>query len=293
VTDGVLTGSVKVGSTSYPFTETALVNTNAGYVAYGFNAGGVNMDDITINMKGEKKIATAEETEGGNITVQRVTSDVPGMYKYVVTATADEGSQLKANTLLGTDANGNTVYPAGRVGFQSDLEGGDAYYFYSAEDVTFSADFYTALEAADANLAVLGTSYNEAKAGVRFVFRAYVNRDAEGKAFIEIDGKDVAVKDYGLLLATEDHLAGRELNLENDEADLYIVKRSLYDTETRYDISANYEDVSIQVTGVYDEEVGFDQRDLRISARMYVVLEDGTTVYTAMMTTSYNEAMQP
>lgn len=294
VTDGVLTGSVKVGSTTYAFTETTLTNTDVGYFAYGFNIGGVNMGESSLNVTDAKKMVTAEQYEGGNIAIERVTSDVAGMYKYVATATADEGWELKANTLVATDESGNTVYPAERVGFQEDITGGNSFYFYSAEDLTFSADFYTAHTLADANMTNLGTSYHEASAGLRFVSRIHSTVDEAGVRYLDIDGEKYELADYGMIFATQAGIDWGTANGKGTELVLnpnnpYIRTVSVMKAGKYFDYCAEYVDISTRVVGLDDANA----LDTTIFSKAYatIKLADGSTetVYTNVFDSTYKK----
>lgn len=271
VADGVLSGSI--GSQTF---EVALTNTNGGYFAIAQNSSNINFGELNIDTPGipQYKIARANKTEGGKITVERAESDKADLYKYIVTATANEGWMLKANTLLGTDANGDTVYPAQRVGFQSDKTGGESYYFYTAEDITFDAEFYTAYDATQANVGNLGTSYNAEKYGLRFISRLYMTED-NGVKYTEIDGEKYEVVDYGMLLAATAGLEwgannghGNELTFNSTNP--YISKKSAKNGP-HYDISGKYVDVAVSVIGLEGKE------DTELTARAYMVVKVGET----------------
>lgn len=294
VQDGKLTGSIaKEGGTAQTF-EATLTNTESGYFAIGRNcSGGLDYGKLSISgAEDAYKIATVEKTEGGKITVERVNSDKVGLYKYIVTAIPEGANQLKANSLLGIDANGETVYPAGRVGFREEAKG-DSFYFYSAEDVTFDADFYVAHEVADVNIGNVGTSINEALYGLRFVSRIATVTE-NGTKYALIDGEKFELADYGMILTSRVALNwgaanGKGTKLELDSDNPYIKSVSVKEANKYYDLCDEYMDISTSIVNL--KKANAVSAEMVACAYVTVKLADGTTAtaYSDEFAGSYSE----
>ena len=298
VRDGKLTGSMQFNGKSVQSFEADLTNKTEGYFAIGHNGGGLNFGAITIktdvNFSG--KIATVNKTEGGKITVERVTSDQADLYKYIVTATPNTGRQLKANSLKAVDEYGNTLYPAYRVGFQKSVESGK-FVFYANSSLTIDAKFCVARDVSEINMANLGTSYHKESGGLRFLSRVAVATE-NGVQFALIDGKKYELADYGMILTTKQALdwgalngKGTELELNSDNP--YIKSVSVKEAKKFYDLCDEYMDISTRIIGLDRIADGFN---VRMYGRAYVTvkLADGKTetVYTDAFDSTYNETAE-
>lgn len=202
-----------------------------------------------------------------------------------VTVTPDEGFELKAGSLIAVDANGNRYVPT-RVGFQN---GGNAsqYAVTTSVPVIFEMEFIKPTTA-NPNLGNVGISVNTEKCGVRFISR--LNRtETDGVEYITLDGKKVAVKDYGMLIAAESTvgegvLLTDELAAENS----HVKKLSVRDRRIYFDFCEDYVDMSICVTNIDKVDGG---ASMKLVARAYVVTEDGTILYADMVSSTYETAL--
>lgn len=276
-----LTGYIQKDSDKHNFTAT-LTNNDAGYFAQGFANKAPNLLPMTIQVS-DLPIGKAEQTEGGKLTVSRTASDKEGYLAWLVSVDADEGEQLKPNTLKGTDADDTVLYPT-RVGYRSDNYDSNTFKFYSKGDATFTAEFYTPHTAEDITMPCLGTSVNAEKAGLRFINRINLYTGADGKVYTDIDGVPTEVADYGVIVATKSVLGEQELTYDLAQGTNRIVRRSVPVANKYYDYATDYVDVAVQITGL---DV---QPDLEICSRVYLKLANGTIIYSDMATRTYNQA---
>lgn len=202
---------------------------------------------------------------------------------YELEVAPDAGYQLKAGSLYGVSAEGSAILPT-RVNYRA---GGDGYRFTLTVPAgsTLHASFY-APTAQDANIAFLGTSYNMAEYGVRFVHRAYV-QSKNGTPYVVVDGKEYAVKDYGMLLALAATVGEDTLSLEMAANRAGVKKLSAYQEQVYFDYCADYIDMSVCITDINKVKGG---ESMRIAARCYVELSDGTVLYTNTAVSSFEEA---
>ncbi len=296
VQDGKLTGSIaKEGGTAQSF-EATLTNTESGYFAIGRNcSGGLDFGKLSISgAEDAYKIATVERTEGGKLTVERATTDVAGMYKYIVTATPSGSNQLQVGSLLAVDEAGETVYPvAERAAFRSIEDTTAQYVFYADSDLRISAEFGVAREASDVSVGNLGTSINKDKVGLRFVSRINVVSE-NGERYALIDGEKYELADYGMIFATKAGIDwgtanGKGTALELDSTNPYIKPVSVKEAAKYYDLCDDYMDISTSVIGL--DRVGALSAD--IYARAYVVVklanDETEIVYGDSFASNFNE----
>ena len=217
---------------------------------------------------GNGDLQIAENTSGENVVT-------------TVTVTPDEGFELKAGSLIAVDEDGNRYVPM-RVGFRN---GGDAsqYTVTAPTSVTFKAEFIKPTTA-NPNLGNVGVSVNTTKYGVRFVSR--LNRTVtDGVEYITLDGKKVAVKDYGMLIAAESVIGNGvlltdELAAENSRVKkLSVVERQIY-----FDYCDDYVDMSACITNIDKVEGGLS---MKLVARAYAVTTDNKTLYADMVNSTY------
>lgn len=203
--------------------------------------------------------------------------------KYVIEVVPDDGWQLKAGSLYALDPSGNTILPK-RRDFR--LMGDSCIYTLTVPaNSTLHATFYSP-DRDNANMAFLGTSYNTAAAGLRFVNRLAL-RTENDVTYARFDGREVAVTDYGMLVALSTVATGDALTLEAAADNSYIRQLSVKQANTYYDYCEDYIDISVCVTHIDQVENG---SSLRIAARAYIQLADGTVLYTDTAVSSYEEA---
>lgn len=279
-----LTGTVTKDSTNHNFSAT-LQNNEAGYFAQGFAGKAPNLYPMSIQVGG-LNTGKAVQSAGGKLTVERAAnndSTKDGYLAWKVTVRPDADEQLKPDTLRGTDADGSTLYPT-RVGFRTDDYSADSFLFYSKGDAYFQAEFYTPHTEDEVSIACIGTQVNAEKEALRFVNRVNLYTGEDGKVYTDIDGVATEVADYGMLLALDTTLNGRELTNELATPGSYIVKRSVLSANKYYDYSDAYVDIAVQVTGL-------DQApDVKVCSRAYLQLADGTFIYSGTVSMTYNEA---
>lgn len=201
----------------------------------------------------------------------------------VMVNTAD-GYQLKAGSLVVTDANGDRFVPE-RVGFR---EGGDATQYTIPADAvapyTVEAQFVQPAAEHGYNIGFLGTSVHEGNKGLRFVHRVAIDKDG----YMLYDGQKVKVAEYGVLMAASSVLVdANALNLSAAADNRYILRFAWPEANKYYDKCDAYADLSIQVKGIG----GTINETLNLHSRVYVILENGTTVYATPVTANYKAAL--
>lgn len=207
-----------------------------------------------------------------------------------ITVKAQEGYELKAGSLIVTDADGKQFVPT-RVGYRN---GGDASkYEIPAQAVapyTVDAEFYQpTLD--ELNMGLIGTSANQEVFGLRFVHR--VNTTKEGdKLYMLAGGEKVEIAEYGLLIASGSLLKDAEdLDIETAEQSKHVhqfVWSATSNTKI-YDICEDYVDISVHVVNIKTDT--YDGSNTEIHTRTYVKLANGTVVYADPVSGTYNETL--
>ncbi len=216
--------------------------------------------------------------------ILRDSSAVVNQETGIITVHTKPGYQLRAGSLLVKDANGNYFVPE-RVGFRN---GGDASQYKVPENAvapyTVEADFYQpTIE--DINMGLVGYSYTDAQGGgLRFVHRLNITEE-NGKLYMMLDGENVEVKEYGLLLAAQTIVKDpQRLTIKVADESMHV-QRYVWPTVNRYfDKCEDYVDVAIHITGIETAGGG----NINIITRTYVELADGTVVYGIPAVDNYN-----
>lgn len=225
------------------------------------------------------------------LTVNYVDTAVPTYEKYgqkdntaVVEGTlirlqAGKGYQLKAGSLVVTDAYKNKFVPT-RVGYR---EGGNAaQYEIPAEAVapfTVSYTFIQPGEESGYNVGFLGTSVHTEEKALRFVHRLHVDNEQK----MLYNGAKVAVKEYGLLLASAQILPdAADLDIETANDSMHVHQFAWPTSGKFYDKCDEYVDIAVQVKGIPAWA-----EDMQLHTRVYFILEDDTVVYMAPATACY------
>ena len=201
-----------------------------------------------------------------------------------VSVKAAAGYQLKAGSLMLTDANGNCFVPT-RIGYR---EGGSgAQYAIPAEaeaPYEVSAVFYQSTDKTGANVGLVGTSVNPEKSGLRFVHRLYIDKQQK----MVYNKENVSVKEYGLLLAAEMEVSDPAQLTVETAAGNRLVHRLAWPQSGRYfDLCDDYADIAVQI---YNIEA-YDALDTEIITRAYVMLADGQILYGAPAISTYNQIL--
>jgi len=269
-------------------------NSNSGYMALamacaynGFSP--LSVEPLDANNDARYPIITTDKTvANGGFTVSRVTdtADANGYYKYHLTVNADEGYELKAGSLIVTDANGNEQVPVNST-FQTNGQG-KTFTFYAKNDTVVNGHFFRPNKTI-INAAAVGTSYNTEKGGLRFVYR--IQRKVEGgKEYILLDNVWTEIVDYGMLIAVDYVVGNRRLDVELAETNPYVQKHSAKQLERYYDSTDEYVDICMQVINMHTTAA---YRKLDMVSNAYVQLADGTYLYANGYTTNYVEAGGP
>lgn len=242
-----------------------------GTVSVGVSGAEHVLKSFVVHEPGVK--APQEEEEGQ----QDNTAVIEGN---TVTVKAGEGYQLKAGSLVVTDAKGNRFVPE-RIGFR---ENGDATQYKIPDNAvapyTVDATFIQPGDVSGYNIGLVGTSVHEGNKGLRFVHRVAIDKDG----CMLYNGEKVKVVEYGLLLAAEMVLAdANALDLTAANSSPYIWSFAWPQANKYYDLCDQYVDLSVQITGIG----GTTSEKLNIHSRVYVVLENGATVYGAPATDNY------
>ncbi|MBP3381106.1 MAG: hypothetical protein J6L00_00550, partial [Clostridia bacterium] len=194
----------------------------------------------------------------------------------VISVKPDDGYELKAGSLIVTDANGNKFVPT-RVGYR---DGGDASkYEVPAQAVapyTVDYEFYQPTFNAP-NIGTVGISYNKEKHGLRFITR-FTRQVIDGVEYVVMgDGSKYAISDYGMLLAAESGLATTAATDAEDmvvgSANAYVKQFSAVELNKYYDICDNHIDLSACIINM-DKVANFEEiKNMKIYSRSYVVVE--------------------
>ena len=211
-----------------------------------------------------------------------------------VTVEPNSGYQLKLGSLtysytLPSVSGGNT-HEKKILNESTETFGGTAgatfRFVMPEEDTTLNAVFEQ-IAASTTPVATLGTSLyveDEKVSGVRFLNRMYYSRMEGSDIYVMYNGAEHKVKQFGTLLkrATNDI----ELTLDaynehkNDASATRIWKSEALRYGNMYlvDYTDRYVDFTITMTSSVANKYSFITRDYEVCG--YMVLEDGTTVYT-------------
>ncbi len=272
---------------------TKITNSEAGYMslamacAYnGFSLLNFEPIDETVEA-GYPIISTNKAVQNGKFNVTRMSeADANGYYKYNLTVSADAGYELKAGSLLVTDATGETQVPVNST-FQTNGRG-KTFTFYAKGDAEITGLFFRPNKTI-VNAAVVGTSYNAEKGGLRFVYR--IQRKAEnGKEYILLDNVWHEIIDYGMLVAVDYVVGAQRLDVELAQTNSYVQMRSARKDSRFYDSTDEYVDISMQIINMHTSA---DRRTLDMVTNAYVQLADGTYLYANGYTTNYTAAGGP
>jgi hypothetical protein len=197
---------------------------------------------------------------------------------------AAEGYQLKAGSLLVTDANGDCFIPE-RIGFR---ENGESTQYKipknAVEPYTVDATFIQPALEHGYNIGFLGTSIHEGNKGLRFIHRLAIDKDG----YMLYGGKQVKIAEYGLLMAAEVVLPdATALDLDAAAESSQILRFSWPQANTYYDQCDAYKDISLQIKSIG----GTAYKKMHIHSRVYIILEDGTTLYAAPVSANYASAL--
>ncbi len=212
---------------------------------------------------------------------------------------AGSQNELKAGSLLITDASGETYVPQ-RVGFR---EGGEARKYR-----VISADFHPTGMTVDYafiktspenwNIGNIGVAYNETSSGIRFISRFTCKTDRDTPYIVTADGTEYAVADFGMLLtATSNLTVGNEAaELVLNNKDPYVRQISVLSRNVYFDYCADHVDMSVSVVNI-DKMVNYgytleEAYAVKCSARPYVVIKVGdteTVAYGDILTCAYSD----
>lgn len=199
---------------------------------------------------------------------------------------AADGYELKAGTLIVTDANGNQFVPT-RTGWRN---GGDAAQYDIPENAvapyTVDAEFYQPGDDTGYNMGLVGTSVNEERNGLRFVHRLNVTRDGED-LYVLYNGQAVEVAEYGLLVASGSLVKNPEnLTVETADDSMHVHRFAWPESGKYYDLCDDYVDIAVHVVNISTPYA----KNTDIISRTYLKLADGTVVYGTPAVSTYNEA---
>ena len=257
------------GKTVLANVEKTIAESDAGYLHYTLINGNNQIKDIAFN----------------EVTVPVQADNTAVVDGNTVTVKAGEGYQLKAGSLVVTDAQGNEFVPT-RVGYRT--ENGDATQYTIPESAVapFEVDceFIQPGDEVGYNVGFLGTSTNAEKNGLRFVNRFNVDKDGN----MLYNGEKVVVKEYGMLIASAAILPNADdLDIEtaNDSMHVHQIKWGCEGGSTKYfDKCDDYGDVSVQIVNIPDGAA----KNLDFHTRAYIILADDTVVYMETHTENYN-----
>ncbi len=212
----------------------------------------------------------------------------------VVDLAIADGYEVKAGSLIVTDANGNKFVPQ-RVGFQN---GGNAAQ-YQVIDKTAVAPFtvdYEVIEPSleNPNIGNIGNSYNSNLVGLRFVSR--FSRTVDDNESWLLGNYEIV--DYGMLAASAPGIAANTgmtaeeamtLDATLAPAGQYVQKLSIKDANKYYDLCDEHADMALTFINI-DAVTGYgNARDIEFYARPYVVVQNGdaqTVLYGAYFSSS-------
>ena len=264
-----------------------------------------NVSLTLLDDNGEPVIPYTEKLEGGAVAVESMNKKGSVTDTQFFTTVAPEaGKQLKAGSLRarvkGSDGD-YTIMPS-RVGFRDAANLQSAQFvFDSAEDLEFTAEFYTPASTAEANVAMLATSKSTTETGgsygnaVRFISRSYIYADG-GKFYMDINGAPMEVADFGMYVTSQAALdkAGYE-SMEDAIAEgtlRALVKRSIPAAGQEvgklgifYDYADGYVDTSIQIINIPSTHL-----EQKIVSCTYVEFANGDVFLTAAASRSHADA---
>lgn len=212
----------------------------------------------------------------------------------VITVYSEDGYELKAGSLLAKDAQGNKFVPT-RVGFRN---GGDASRYQANETAVAIEYEFTKATLDNPNIGLVGISFNKDQHGIRFVSR-FTRRAIDGVEYVVVgDGSKYAIKDYGLLVASESGLATTNASATEDmvvgTANGYVKQLSALQSNKYYDICSDYIDLSVSIINM-DKVANFDAiKDMNMYARTYIIVEvDGEerVLYSDVFDSTYYDAL--
>ncbi len=212
------------------------------------------------------------------------TAVIDGIY---VNVKAGEGYQLKAGSLIVTDANGVKYVPQ-RVNFR---KGGDALQYevidggFDSAGATVAAEFYQPTLDTP-NIGNVGNSFNSERSGLRFVSRFTREVDGGTEYVVTADGKKYAISDYGMRITSKPGVDANtgltaeqalSLNAEMAPVGQYVQKLSIVEENKFYDVCNDHIDMAVTLINI-DKVQGYDvPEDIQFYARAYVVVTvDGT-----------------
>lgn len=270
-----------------------ITDSAAGYMALAmacrYNGFGLlSFQPMDDTVEAGYPLVTADKTvQHGSFNVTRVSeADANGYYKYNLTVNADAGYELMAGSLLVTDSTGMAQVPVNST-FQTN-GAGKTFTFYAKGDTVINGRFFRPNQTI-LNAAVVGTSYNAERGGLRFVYR--IQRKLEGgKEYVLLSGEWHEVVDYGMLVAVDYVVGDQRLDAELADTNPYVQKHSAKRANRYYDSTDEYVDISMQVTNMHTSA---SRRELDVVANAYVQLADGTYLYANGYTTNYAAAGGP
>lgn len=269
--------------------STTIENADAGYMALGIAGASHGLELLNVQELPEDhgtnypQVTVSDAVKNGSLTVKRASStpNAQGAYAYTVTVTPDASYELRTGSLLVTDVDGNAQIPV-RVGFQNGGSG-TTFRFYAKTDTVVKATF-AAPNKTILNAGVLGTSVNETKKGLRFIYR--LQRTVEnGKSYILQNGVKTEIIDYGMLVSTDAQVGNQRLDAKLAAANSRIKMVSVKDANRYYDYCDDYVDMCVQIINI-----GSNIQNLNLVANAYVQLADGTYLYANGYTTNYAAA---
>ena len=133
------------------------------------------------------------------------------------------------------------------------------------------------------NAGIIGTSVNEERGGLRFVYR--LQRTVEnGKTYVLLRGVKTEIVDYGMLIALDANVGNRRLDAKLAAENSRIKMISVKDANRYYDYCDDYIDMSTCITNIDKVEGGLT---MKLVARAYVITADDKTLYADMASSTY------
>lgn len=261
------------GDTLVATVESETVWTDEGYLIIGGSNAGAYYSNIEVTRLDDNGTEVDFTDWKDNI----VTVDNDG----TITVVPAAGYELKAGSLLATDVNGD-VYVPQRVGFRNDgnasqyeVPGGTAPYTVSYEFVQPTPE--------QPNIGNIGISYNTEMVGLRFISR-FTRKVVDGTEYVVLNDKMYAIKDYGMLLASDVGLMTTvdpayaqqvEKAMVVNSDNQYVQKISVVEANKYYDICDDHVDMAVTIINIDKlAQMGYDEPDLiQFYARPYVVID--------------------
>lgn len=312
------TGTVD-GWTNFSIEFTTKDATLNSYYVLGFrnkysSSKEVYLDDLVLVEKANAAQSTytlsVDSMTGGSVSLKANGSAIssgasvaPGTY-VDVTVAPSSGNQLSLGSLEYTyttpAGNGNKTFTREILNKNStEFGAGDGKTFrfvMPAGNTTLSAAFESAAAADQDPVATLGTSVflheeTNAISGIRFLNRLYYTRMEGDDVYVMYNGTEHKVAQFGSLLKRGTNVDG-ELTLEayeehkNDASATRVWKANCYAGRNiaAVDYTNGYIDFTIIMTSSVANRYAFLSREYTTCA--YVVLDDGTTIYTDAFTDS-------